>query len=153
MELLVNNKSFPKKMAIWIFLAIFFIIIDRFLKFISLQGFEYSLVTNFLKFSLAKNYNIAFSLPLSGLFLNYLISTIILILITYLLIDKKLLHSAKIAFLYIILGASSNLFDRFGHGYVIDYINLKWFTVFNIADIMIVVSIFFLLILEFKKEK
>ena len=40
--------------------------------------------------------------------------------------------------LAIIFGAISNLFDRIKYGYVIDYLDLKYFTVFNLADVMIV---------------
>jgi len=152
MEFIANNKLFPKKMVIWFLLAIFFIILDRFFKIISLKHFNYILINDWLKFSLAKNYFIAFSLPVSGIFLNYLIFLIILALIGYILIKKGLQNSAKMAFLFIILGASSNLFDRLKYGFVIDYINLRWFTVFNIADIIIVCSIFFLLFLEFKQK-
>jgi signal peptidase II len=42
--------------------------------------------------------------------------------------------------LFIIFGAISNLVDRLKFGYVIDYIDIKYFTVFNLADIMIVVG-------------
>jgi signal peptidase II len=152
MEFIANNKLFSKKMVIWFLLAIFFITLDRFFKIISLKQFNYILIADWLKFSLAKNYFIAFSLPLSGIFLNYLIFFIILILIAHLLINKKLQFSAKLAFLFIILGASSNLFDRLKYGYVIDYISLKWFTIFNIADIMIVCAIFYLLLAEYKNK-
>ena len=37
----------------------------------------------------------------------------------------------------IIFGAVSNLYDRLKYGFVIDYFDLKYFTIFNIADAMI----------------
>lgn len=153
MEFIVFNKLFQKKMATWFFLAIFFVALDRFFKIISLQQFDYILINDWLKFSLAKNYFIAFSIPISGIFLNYIIFLIILALIYSFLLNNKQTTNIKAAFLFIILGASSNLFDRLKYGYVVDYLNIKWFTVFNIADAMIVCSIFFLLLVEFKKKQ
>jgi signal peptidase II len=38
---------------------------------------------------------------------------------------------------FIIFGAISNILDRLIYGYVIDYLELKYFTVFNLADVMI----------------
>jgi len=38
----------------------------------------------------------------------------------------------------VILGALSNLLDRLKFGYVVDYLDLRYFTVFNLADVMIV---------------
>jgi lipoprotein signal peptidase len=56
----------------------------------------------------------------------------------------------------IILGATSNLADRFQYGYVIDYFDLKYFTVFNLADVLIVGGtiglLWFLRGLDVKKE-
>ena len=55
----------------------------------------------------------------------------------------------------IILGALSNLLDRLIFGYVIDYINIFIWPVFNLADAMIVVGIIFYIIDKYfiKKDK
>lgn len=152
MKFIEDNKLSQKKMTTWFLLAVFFVILDRFFKIVSLQQFNYTLITDWLKFSLAKNYFIAFSIPLSGILLNYIILFIIFGLIYSFLFNKSQSFAIKSAFLFIILGASSNLLDRFKYGYVVDYLNVKWFTVFNIADAMIVCAIFYLLLAEFKKK-
>lgn len=149
MEFIENNKLSSKKMAIWFSLAVFFVLIDRFLKILSLKQFNFTIINNLFEFNLAKNYFIAFSIPISGKILNYLILIIIFSLIYYYL---RLKNYFKIPIIFIILGASSNLLDRFQYGYVIDYLSVKWFTVFNIADIMIVCAISFLLFIEFNKK-
>lgn len=50
----------------------------------------------------------------------------------------------------VVAGACSNLFDRFMHGGVIDFILLSWgkwsFPLFNCADVAIVLGVFFILI-------
>jgi signal peptidase II len=50
-------------------------------------------------------------------------------------------------------GALSNLADRLRFGYVVDYIDLKYLPVFNIADIAIVLGAIFLVYSLLKKEK
>lgn len=151
MDFIKKKIIFQKKMVIVFLITIFFVILDRFLKIISLGGFTYTIIDNFLNFTFVKNYFIAFSIPISGIILNYLIFSIILILLYIFLLEKK--PNTKIALFIIILGASSNLFDRIIYGYVIDYLGVKWFTVFNVADTMIVFSIFYLLFNEYRKQK
>jgi lipoprotein signal peptidase len=42
------------------------------------------------------------------------------------------------SFLYIFLGAASNMYDVFRYGGVVDMIELPGFSVFNLADLMII---------------
>lgn len=52
----------------------------------------------------------------------------------------------------LIFGAILNFTDRIKFGYVVDYFDLKYFTVFNVADVMITTSIVFLIILNLKNN-
>ena len=61
-------------------------------------------------------------------------------------------QSIAVCLFAIIMGAASNLFDRLKYGYVIDYLDLKYFTVFNLADAMIIFGVAILLISANKKE-
>lgn len=131
-----------KKMTVKIFIIIFFIICDRFFKFLAVNGFfdqPVGIAEDFFRLSFANNYNIAFSLPLSGWWLNIIIILIIITLIYNLLYLslKQRYNQAGLLFI-VIIGAISNLFDRIRFGYVIDYLDLMYFTVFNLADVMIV---------------
>ena len=134
-----------KKMTVKIFTIIFFIICDRFLKFLAVNSFfdePVRIAGDFFKLNFAGNYNIAFSLPLSGWWLNILIILIIIALIynlLYLFLKQK--YNQAVLLFIIIIGAISNLFDRIKFGYVIDYLDLIYFTVFNLADVMIVVGV------------
>jgi signal peptidase II len=47
----------------------------------------------------------------------------------------------KIAFVMIMSGLTSNLIDRIVHGYVIDFIDFKFWPVFNIADSLICIGV------------
>ncbi len=145
-----------KKTATIIFgLAVFLLGLDRFLKSVALnyEG-EYSLFGNLLKFNFVKNYFIAFSLPLGGGILVAIIVAIVIFLLIYairLIKDKKYLEFSLI--ISVIFGALSNLFDRLRYGYVIDYLDLKYFTIFNIADAMIVMSICGIFVIQLINDK
>lgn len=145
-----------KKMIVSSIPIIFFIILDRLLKFLAINNYYNEgrkVLGDIFKLNFVANLNIAFSLPLSGWWLNILIILIILALIYHLLyLLTKKDHTNALLLFAIILGAISNLFDRIKYGYVIDYFDLKYFTVFNLADLMIVGGVG-LIIYNIMKEK
>ena len=105
---------------------------------------ETVLIGGLLKFSLAKNYNIAFSLPvLSGTAL-LLFNGAITIVLAYYAIREFFINKKKLSFalFMIVAGSVSNLIDRTIHGFVVDYLDLRYFTVFNLADGLIVIGAF-----------
>jgi len=152
---MLTKQANTKKIAIAITIAIFFVTLDRFLKIFAFKKQEaINMFGDILQFNFAKNPNIAFSIPFSGIFLNITITLILFFLLYHLFFNikkNKPLYNSCLIFL--ILGTISNLFDRIKHGYVIDYIDLKYFTVFNIADSMIVCSVLCLMIITIKDEK
>ncbi len=102
---------------------------------------------NLLQIGFYPNYNLAFGLPLP----NVLIIILVIIILLFLcycwrlnLITEK--NWNVLAVSLIIIGALSNLFDRLFFGYVIDYLNIFIWPVFNLADAFIVigVSIYFI---------
>lgn len=132
-------------------IAMFFVS-DRLLKNLALNlglGESRSIIGDFLSFRLVFNQNIAFSLPLSGTWLNILI-TLIVFTLFFIIIQAKIKRTLgkKSLFLltFILFGAISNLLDRFLYGAVVDYFDLKYFTIFNLADIMISVGTIILII-------
>jgi signal peptidase II len=40
----------------------------------------------------------------------------------------------------LLAGAAGNLIDRLAYGYVVDFLDLGWFPVFNLADAAVVVG-------------
>jgi signal peptidase II len=120
--------------------AVFFVVLDRVIKVISLRRpGNFQIIGDILKFDPIENKNIAFSLPLNGVWLEVTIAAAIIFLIFFFADSIKKQTLVKACFLlYVILGAASNLYDRLVFGAVIDYLDLKYFTVFNLADVMIV---------------
>lgn len=138
-----------EKIAIFITVAIFFISADRFLKVFAfnIRDYKFNLIGEILKFKYKENYYIAFSLPLTGDILIILVILTITALILFCLYRfNKREYSELTGLVLIILGASSNLYDRIKYSFVIDYLDLKYFTVFNLSDLMIVAGVFLLLI-------
>jgi len=140
-------------------IAIFFIV-DRTLKALAItsageQTASRELIGDIFSFHFTANYNIAFSLPLSGPGLNAVLVLIIAALIYYifyLIINKKEQKSDILLLTIILLGAISNILDRFTYGFVIDYLELRYFTVFNLADTMISGGAMILIIKNIKKK-
>ena len=115
------------------------------------ENIKIDLISDYFGFTLAKNYFIAFSLPLSGSILTVFIGALILILLySCLILIKKQEYGQASCLTFIIFGAISNVVDRIKYGFVIDYLDLKYFTVFNIADSMIVIGAVLLVILNKK---
>ena len=137
-------------------MAMFFLT-DRYLKFLAINlwpSYPRKIIGHFLTFNFVPNYHIAFSLPLGGVWLNILISIIILAVLYYLKINHQHLSKLEIiSFTGILFGATGNLIDRLEYGYVIDYLDLKWFTIFNLADVLISLSTLALLIYLIKNSK
>ena len=154
-----------KKTTIFIILVVFFVALDRFLKTLCLKGFfdqPLPLVGDIFSLHFVKNYYIAFSLPLGGLLLSIITGIIILVLLAYWLklFKQSLIPNTKYQILntniyyltILIIGAIINFTDRIFFGYVIDYLDLKYFTVFNLADIAICFGVLTILLLKSKNK-
>ncbi len=142
-------------MALWFLLAIFFVSVDRLFKSLAINGFldeKISLIKDWFGLYFVTNLGIAFSMPFYGKLLKLLIILIIFVLFFYLLyfFNKNKVNNV-ISLTFLLFGAISNLVDRLQFGFVIDYLDLKYFTVFNLADIMIVSGIILFIYYNFKK--
>lgn len=137
-----------KKTAVYLLIAVFLLIIDRFLKTYCYlnQELSYNIIGEIFQLNFALNPYIAFSLPITGLILNFFV---LFILWGLLVIIKKFYckkeYNLTGPLIMIFLGGASNLYDRFKYRAVIDYFDLEYFTIFNLADTMIVLSAFWLL--------
>lgn len=148
----LNDKN---KMVAFLISAIFFVVFDRVLKYWMLTHplAIFEIIPGVFKLNLAKNYNIAFSIPFSGPVLNITILLIIGILGFYTLKLGKKKEYLIVGYLTnVLIGAISNIYDRLSYGFVVDYLDLKYFTVFNIADSMIVMGCLLLSFSLFKKN-
>lgn len=135
------SQKINKEAAITGILAVFLLLTDRYLKSLAMANFSQNIFGEWLQFNFAPNFGIAFSIPLGGMFLNVFIALIVIALAAWgIVLYGEAKISELMAVMAIILGAISNLADRLAYGYVIDYLDLRYFTVFNLADVLICVG-------------
>ncbi|QRN86853.1 signal peptidase II [Clostridia bacterium] len=144
-----------------IFLVLGLLALDLFTKYLVSQSLvlyqSIPVIKGWLHITFVHNTGAAFSM-LEGKLLLFQIFTILAIL--GLGIVAYSMRKDRITY-YIILvtlaGALGNLYDRIRFGYVRDFIDVKFFAVFNVADIFIVLGMIALvarlLYLEKKKDE
>lgn len=82
---------------------------------------------------------------------NFLFIIIAMLIITLLIIFKKEFEETQTQYALILAGATGNLIDRIIHGHVLDFIDFKFFPVFNIADALIFLGVTSIIIYEITK--
>ncbi len=143
--------------SIWIFILSFcgIFIIDQNIKSLFVNGFTY--YTKCISLILEYNRGVAFSmLSFLGENLKYIQILLMVFVSIYMIFHKETFKKYSLP-LGIILGAgSSNIYDRFVYGGVVDYI--YWhcgfnFAIFNFADVMIDLGVAIILYINYKKTK
>jgi len=129
------------------FIALALFAIDRWIKLWFFTNPTESFGGDFvLSLNYAANHGIAFGIGVNEFILPVLIIAVILVLVHYLVKAYSAKDSLTVFALTLILaGALSNLVDRMRYGFVIDYIDLQYFTVFNLADTIITIGVIILL--------
>jgi len=130
------------RIAILMGIGIFLVFLDLATKWYAQVHFQeiISLFGNdFLYLKSVTNSWIAFSLPLTGIALKIITIFFILGILWYYRSSEYSKHSKTIdaSFLLILSGALANGYERVRYGEVVDFIGVKYFSVFNIADICI----------------
>lgn len=103
---------------------------------------QYTLLSGWLWLQLHLNTQMALSLPLFPMFYYGAVSLVLLLLCAKSVAvwqQGRLVEFTCIC--VIVAGAISNLLDRLYYGGVVDFIAVKLGSVFNLADIMIVLSV------------
>jgi len=144
-----------KKLFLASCLFVGFFVLDQYIKFLFVDGFEHR--GDCISFILVYNYGVAFSMFsfLEGN-LKYIQIAIMLAGIIYLILNKDIFKTYYIPSALILAGGISNIYDRFIHGGVVDYV--YWhcgfdFAVFNLADVLINIGVVLILIINYKEGK
>lgn len=141
--------------------ALIGLVVDRIVKFFALSYLSryvtIKVIPNFFYLTFVRNYGAGFGILQNKTILLVLLSGIVLVILnTYLNKSDNLTKLEKISYGLLMGGIVGNLMDRIIYGYVIDLFDFKlWkysFPVFNIADIMIVISIFLLILFGVKGD-
>jgi signal peptidase II len=133
------------------------IVLDQATKFLALKFLRlntpFPLINNFLNLTLVHNRGAAFGIFQHQLFFFIVVSLFAIGLILYNLKNKNNSFIIKLSLGLILGGAIGNLIDRLRFGYVIDFLDLRVWPVFNLADSVITLAALVLIWeLLFKKD-
>ena len=137
--------------SISFFLVLFFL--DQYIKGIFVNGFGKE--GECISLVLAYNKGVAFSMfAFLEEYLKYIQIGLILGGIIYLILNKKVFSLYFLPISLLLAGGISNIYDRFIHIGVVDYI--YWhcgfnFAIFNLADILINISILLIILINWKR--
>ena len=143
-------------MFIWVaFIVLFFDQLTKCIVRLSLdQGQSIVLIPHFLYLTYIKNSGISFGLLKEKIpFLFYLgLSLVAIGMLTVFLRKTKRNKTVTLATGLISGGILGNLIDRVRFGAVIDFLDFRFWPIFNLADSAITIGIIILLIWEIKKS-
>ncbi len=135
---------------------IFWVILDLFTKNLASKFFlkQVNILWDFLGFKYVENTWIAFSTQIFGL--KYLTIILIIWIFYYYLLEKSKQKNKKLfdlSFWLILAWAIWNWIERIFNGKVIDFISVKYFSVFNLADSFITIWAIIYMYILFKNKK
>ena len=138
-----------------IFLCV--VVFDQLIKYF-VDKFQPSFVAlnGFINIKYAKNTGGMYSLFENNNFVFIIVSVFILVSLYFIVFKMKKDNISKVEnvfWQFVFAGGVSNLIDRIFRGYVVDFIAMKPFGIFNISDALIVVSVCVLLLLYIVKSK
>ncbi len=117
------------------------------------NNITFPIINNFLEFTFVKNKGAAFGIFQDQTILFVIITVAVSIALIFLLIKIQGQFIAKLSLSLILGGAIGNLLDRVRLGYVVDFIHITHWPVFNVADMCIVVGSILLAVCVFFSEK
>ncbi|MDP8293154.1 MAG: signal peptidase II [Candidatus Orphnella occulta] len=133
-------------------ISVIIFFIDRLLKLLIFKNFplgsSFPIFKNILHITPVCNSGVAFGLFKEfNLYILVVASLAVSIIIVYMIFIKKPKSRLLILALFLILsGALGNLTDRLIYGYVLDFIDLRVWPVFNIADSAITIGAILMLV-------
>ncbi len=144
-----------KKLFLFSLIFIVLFIIDQYIKFIFVDGWIKH--WECISLILAYNYGVAFSMfAFLNEYLKYIQIAVMISGLIYLAFNQNILKIYYLPISLLLAGGVSNIYDRFLHGGVVDYV--YWhcgfdFAIFNLADVLINISVVWIIILNYRSSK
>lgn len=144
-----------------IILSIIFLIVDQITKILVVNslvpGENIEIIKNIFSIIYTNNTGAAFSILLGKRIFLIVVAVLIIGVLLYYIKRNKIEKKIDIIALSFVIGGSlGNLIDRIVRGYVIDFISIKIgnynFPIFNVADILIVIGVFLLLLSSRRRQ-
>ena len=141
-------------------ISIIVLILDQLSKYIieiNLYKKSIDIIENVFSITYVENYGAAWGILSNNNWIILILTPLLIGLIVWYLYKISKNKLEYIAGGLVIGGAIGNYLDRIVRGYVVDFLDFKIlgynYPIFNIADTFIVVGVFLLLILTFRKEQ
>lgn len=157
-----EKKLATRNLLVFVSVCILTILLDQAMKQIVVsslaEGKSIVLIPKFVQITHTRNTGAAFGLMSEMGKFVFLFSLFVVVLIVFLHIrnrgKRKTIYHVSLAL--IVGGAIGNLLDRLFRGSVVDFIDLRWWPAFNIADTVIVLGVIIFaisLLIESKSRK
>ena len=156
----VPRRALPGRLVwvVWVAIAAAVLVVDQATKALAVFELDDRTVDlGFMDLRLVRNPNAAFDIPgFPGMFLLIAVVVVVMVVRTLPSVDRLPLAAG---FGLLTGGAVGNAIDRvvrdpgFPAGHVIDFFDLRWFPVFNIADSAIVCGAVLLALLTLRAER
>lgn len=146
---------------IFVLIIILGLVLDQFSKWLIVQnlplGASQDILGNLLRLHHVQNTGAAWSLFRDSTFALAIFSVLLLALLVVWFFSTSPVHRGqRLALSVIISGALGNMLDRFRLGYVVDFLELPHWPVFNVADMLLccgVAVLALLILLEERQEQ
>lgn len=153
---MINKPMEFARQYLWLSSAAIFFALDQFIKIMLVEGFWLEKnIFGWLAIDLSFNNGMAFSLGSGGGLIISLIG--IIIFLYFLLVLYKQWSDdwrSNLGVGLVWAGALSNLVDRLKYnGSVVDYVNVSFYSVFNLADIVIVIGLLMIAVVYWKNNR
>lgn len=141
-----ERRKIRRQIILYYFIVLFVFFLDQLSKFCVsrsiLQGSSTPIIRNILHLTLVHNTGAAFGMFSRHPYLFVIVAILSIVIIVYFLARKSGMLSAaeRTALCFILGGTLGNLVDRVRFGYVVDFIDLRIWPVFNIADSSITIG-------------
>lgn len=141
-----KSKTLKSKGYLFLMIIVILLLFDRLTK-IWASSLQINKDYGIIAFTYITNSGAGFSIMQN---MNTLLAIIAVMALAVIIYYHK--HVPKLSLILIISGIIGNLIDRLFYGSVIDFINFKFWPVFNIADSLVFIGVIYWIIILFKEE-
>lgn len=133
------------------------VVFDQITKWLVVSNMEFGnsipLIKGIISLTYVQNQGAAFGLFAGNTWVFIVSAALVVLAVSFYNYKNPLPHNIQIILGLITGGAIGNFIDRFRYQHVIDFFDLGWWPVFNIADMAIVCGGILLIIYTFKSEE
>ena len=149
-------EKYKKKYLLFGVIVFCGVLLDQIIKFFARTRLDLNkpmpIIGDFLRLTYLQNRGAGFGI-LHDKILFIMFVSVIVLAIMFLYLDRIIALNMTVAVALLFAGVLGNLIDRLVLGFVVDYIDITYWAVFNMADILITVGSIILIWQVYKQER